>query len=634
LSRRRRRWSPQARRTLRRALLGVVGLALLLGLLAGYRLVRAAQDLRAAQRLVTRAGEAIEAGEVRDGGDLLDRAADRLGSAARSLDGHLEVDALKVVPVLGTNVRAVRRSISAATHLTIGGSAVLDAAAALQRPDGRLDVPLRDGQVPLGAVQEVQQAVADLHRTLEGDRDLLGSDRWLVGPVRDLHRRVADEVRSRRAQVDVLDHALGLLADLAGANGPRSYLIAVANSAEMRGSGGMVLSYGGLGGHDGTFVLSQFDRIDALRLDAPLQPSDVPGVPADYLRRWDGFDPLELWRNANLAADFRIDAPVLEAMTLAASGIRADGVVQIDPIGLAGLLRAVGPVEVPEVGMVDADGLVPLVLHDAYVRYEGIDRRSDVLKDVAQAAFQRLLTGQYDSLRALGTALAEAAQGRHLMLHAVDPAVEAHARALGADGSLPDLDGTPAVHLTVQNVSANKLDWFVDTAVGLSGDVARGTVRAEVLVRNDAPAGVSEPKYIFGPFDGNQQVGLYRGVVSLYLPRGATLVGVSGDQPRSAPIKVSEDRRPVVSWTVDLPAQASSHVVLDLRLPPGRTDGRYQLAVVPSARVRPTALRVDLAAPGGRIRAALDLDRTWRLRPGRDPEAVAGPVDPPLQRIG
>jgi hypothetical protein len=611
----------------------VAGLVVLLALLAGYRIVRAGQDLRRAERLLTRAGEAIEAGRVRDGNALLEQATDRLGRAGRALDGHLEVDALKAVPLLGSNVRAVRRSITAASHLTIGGSAILDAAEPLERPDGRIDVPLRGGQVPLATIQDVQQAVADLSRTLADDRDLPGSSRFLVGPVRDLHRRVADELRSRRAQVEVLDHALGLLTDLAGGNGSRAYLIAVANSAEMRGSGGMILSYGGLAGSAGTFALTDFQRIDALKLPGPLPLSAVLGLPADYLQRWDGFDPLELWRNANLAADFRIDARVLEAMTYAASGISPDGVLQVDPIGLAALLRAVGPVEVPEIGTVDADQLVPLVLHDAYVRYEGIERRSDVLKDVAQAAFDRLLTGQYDSLRELGSALAEAAQGRHLMLHAIDPAVEAHARALGADGSLPDLDGTPAFHLTVQNVSANKLDYFVDTAVGLSGDVARGTVRAEVLIRNDAPAGASEPKYIFGPFDGSQAVGLYRGVVSLYLPRGATLVGVSGDPPRSPPIKVSEDRRPIVSWTVDLPAQAASHVVLDLRLPPGRTDGEYQLAVVPSPRVRPTALRVDLAAPGGRIRASVDLDRTWRLRPDRRPQAVAGPVDPLLDPV-
>jgi hypothetical protein len=634
LARRRRRWSPQTRRTLRRLALVGAGLCLLVGLAAGYRLFQAGRDLRAAQHLLTRAGDAIEAGKVGAARSLLDQATDRLGGAGRAMDGHVEVDALKVVPVLGSNVRSVRRSITLATQLTVGGSGILEAAEPLERPDGSIDVPLRGGTVPVATLAAVQQRVSALSASLPDDRELAEGGDLLVGPVKTMHHKVVDEVRARRSQLATLGDALGVLTDLGGGKGRRSYLIAVANSAEMRGSGGMILNFGGLTGDGGTFTLTDFARIDALALRQPVPARAVPGLPADYLRRWDGFDPLELWRNANLAADFTIDAPVLEAMAHAAAGASLDGVIQVDPAGLAELLRAVGPVEVPELGTIDADHLVPIVLNEAYVRYAGIEQRSDVLREVAEAAFHKLLTGQYDSLRTLGRSLVAATQGRHLMMHAVDPQTEAHLRALGADGSLPDVDGTPSVHLTVQNVSANKLDYFVDTELGLSGDVTQGTLRAEVLVHNDAPAGVSKPKYIFGPFDGNQQVGLYRGVVSLYLPRGTTLVTASGDAPRNPPIWVTEGGRPVVSWTIDLPAQGSSHVVLDLALPPASPDHPYELAVVPSPRVRPTLLRTDLVTAGPKIVESVKLDRTWRLEAGEPPREVVGPVDPPLQPLG
>jgi hypothetical protein len=96
---------------------------------------------------------------------------------------------------------------------------------------------------------------------------------------------------------------------------------------------------------------------------------------------------------------------------------------------------------------------------------------------------------------------------------------------------------------------------------------------------------------------------------------------------------VSEGGRPIVSWTVDLPAGASSHVVLDLRLAP-RPDEDYELIAVPSPRVRPTELRVDLDTGGDPLEAAVRLDRTWRLRAGREPQEVLGPVQPPLQAVG
>jgi hypothetical protein len=326
----------------------------------------------------------------------------------------------------------------------------------------------------------------------------------------------------------------------------------------------------------------------------------------------------------------------MEAMFQAAAGFPVDGVIQIDPAGLAAILEGTGPVEVPELGTVGVDNLVPLVLHEAYVRYEGIEERSDVLRSVAQAAFSKLISGQYDSLRRLGDALLRAGQGRHIMFHAVDPATQRFSQLLGADGSLPPLEGADAVHLTVQNVSGNKLDYFVDTRLGLSGDVTPGRpggVRAEVEVHNDAPVGVTTPKYVFGPFNRDQVAGVYRGVVSLYLPRGATLLRASGDPPRDPPIEVSEDGRPVVSWTVDLPAGATSHVVLDLRWAPRQTTP-YELLVVPSARVRPTILRTDLTTGRGRLVGQLTLDRTWRLVAGKPPKAVVGPVAPVLDPLG
>jgi hypothetical protein len=447
----------------------------------------------------------------------------------------------------------------------------------------------------------------------------------LLGPVRSFRTKVVDEVVRRRAQSRALADGLALVAELAGANGQRKYVIAVANSAEMRGSGGMILSYGGLIGEGGTFELTAFGRIDDLALTTPVDRAFVPDLPDDYLRRWDGFDPLLRWRNANLGADFTMVAPVMEAMFVARTGVQPDGVIQIDPSGLASLLRAVGPVEVPELGQVGVDNLVPLVLNEAYIRYHGIERRSDVLREVAEAAFRRLVTGDYDSLRPVGTALAEAVRGRHLMFHTFRPDAERRTTALGGDGALPPLRGPDAVHLTVQNVSGNKLDYFVETAVGLSGDVSPGrpgSVRAEVVVRNTAPAGVKDPLYIFGPFNSDQEVGVYRGVVSLYLPRGTQLLSTSGDPPRDPPISVSEGGRPIVSYTVDLPAGETSHVVLELRFPPHPADRTYQLLAVPQGRVRPTQLKTDLETGAGRIVGTLTLDRTWRLVAGREPEEV------------
>ncbi|MDP1821168.1 MAG: DUF4012 domain-containing protein [Acidimicrobiales bacterium] len=627
---RRRRLRRATRRRIKIGVLVVAGLGLLVGVAAGFRLFQAGRDLRTAERLLNDAGTAIEDGRLAEARQALAQADARLVGAAGDLHNHPELDVVRALPVLGDNLVELRRSVALANQLTAGGLRVLTAAQPLEGPAGRLEVPLAAGAIPLRAVQAAQREAELLAQSLPELDEIREDPPFLFGPVQTLHDKVFDEAERRIVQLDALVDGLALVAEMAGGAGDRLYLIAVANTAEMRGSGGMILNYGALVGKDGDFELVDFERIDGVRLEEPIDRSFVPSLPEDYLRRWEGFDPLLRWRNANLAADFTVVAPVLESMFGAATGVAVDGVIQIDPVGLAAILEGVGPVEVPELGTVGVDNLVPLVLHEAYIRFRAIDERSDVLRDVAEAAFRRLVEGSYPSLRPLGEALIRAVDGRHVLFHARDAGAQERIRALGADGSLPDLDGPDAVHLTVQNVAGNKLDYFVDTEVALSGALlpARpGSVRAEVVVSNTAPEGVDDPPYIYGPFNDDQVAGLYRGVVTLYLPRGATVREVSGDPPRDPPHVFTEDGRPLVSYTVDLPAGATSRVAFDITLPP-RPDGRYELLAVPSPRIRPTVLRTDLdLGDGGRLEARVTLDRPWRLRSDGAPQRVPGDFD-------
>ena len=610
-------------RSLRRVLGGLALVLVALGALMAFRLVRVANDLKEARRYITEAGDLLETGEIAKARDALALATSDLVRANSSLYSGPETAILGPLPVVSQNLAALRDSVSLALRIADGGRRTLTAAGPLEGPDGGLEVPLASGAIPLRAVTasqvELEALLGAMPASVPDDGPLL------LGPVREARAEVYDEALGRRTQVAVLSRGLSLLGEMAGAGRPRRYLIAVANTAEMRGSGGMILSYGVLESHDGDFELSAFGRIDDLQLTAPVDPSTIPGLPADFQRRWAGFDPLLRWRNANLAGDFTVVAPVLEQMYIAATGNPVDGVIQIDPAGLAAILRGIGPVEVPELGAVTADNVMGLVLNEAYFRFPGIDERSDVLKDVAEAVFTKLVNGQYDSLRPLGEALVRTVEGRHIMMHTATSTGEARLRYFGATGELPDPLGTDAVHLTVQNVSGNKLDYYLDTGLDLSGNRevgAIGHVTATITLTNQAPVGVDQPRYVFGPFNADQRVGLYRGAVSLYLPAGTTLVGAAGDPLAAPPQLQSEGGRPVVGFNVDVPAGSSRRIVLDLQLPP-RPAGRYELLLVPSPRVRPTQASVHLTGDAA-LEGSVSLDRTWRFAARRPPAPVVG----------
>lgn len=612
------------RRTILTIALGILLLGVGVALLAGIRLAGAARDLRAASDLVDDAGTALEDGRLEEARSLLGDAGTLVTSATNALHGHPELDVVAMMPLVSDDLAQLRESVGVAASLVNGGSRILRAAEPLQAADGTLETPLESGAIPLDAIREVGREASLLAGALPGGD--LAERTSLLGPVQELRDRVLDEAIRRRSQLRGVAAGLELLADMAGGNGPRRYLIAVANTAEMRGSGGMVLNYGVLVGRDGDFELEEFGRIDELALPAPVPLDFVPTVPADYLERWSGFDPLLRWRNATLSADFTLTAPVLEAMHSLASEKDASGVIQIDPQGLAAVLEGVGPVEVPELGTVSADNVVALVLNEAYVRFPDIDQRSDVLGDVAEAVFRRLVEGEYGSLRPLGEALLRATDGRHLVMHSVASGAQRQLGHFGADGALPPIDGPDAVALTVQNVSANKLDYYVDTSLDLQGDRAPGrfgTVRATVTIANGAPPGVDSPSYVFGPFDEAQEAGLYRGSVSLYLPAGATLEGVAGDELTAPPVVQSEAQRPVVGFQVDVPAGEQRTVVLDLRWAP-RAAGDYELLVMPTPRVRPTSVSIALTG-GEAVEGSVVADRPWRFRAGAAPTPNPAP---------
>lgn len=587
-----------------------------------FRLSRAGNDLREAQDLVSAASTAIQDGRLADARASLAEAQALVLAANNVLYQSAELRLLGWLPVARSNLESLRDSVGLAATVIDGGRRVLTAAIPLESPEGTFEVSLSDGSIPLEAISRAETEISALSVQLPV-RHTDDDKRFLLPQARQLHREVYDEAIRRRAQLDVLGHGLRLIEQIAGAEGPRRYLIAVSNNAEMRGSGGMVLNYGVLEGLDGVVNLTRFGRIDELLLRAPVSEALVP---EDYLARWAGFDPLFRWRQANLAGDFTVVAPVLQAMYTAATGEPVDGVIQIDPVGLAAVLDGVAPVVVPEVGEVNGANVVALTLNEAYMRFPGIDERSDVLGDVAEAAFRRLVDGDIPSLRLLATRLAEASAGRHIMMHSGTARVEDELVSFGVDGAYPQ-EGD-ALALTMQNLAGNKLDYYLASELRVSGelsDTSVGVLRARLTLHNTAPAGVTQPRYVFGPGPTATPLapGVLRSLVTLYLPFGTTLTSASGDALVEPAVDGTEAGRPYASFTVDVPAGTTRTIELELAAPPRAA---VPLVFVPSPTVRPTALVLDVASPGGTLVGAVELDRTWAFPPGGEPEQVPAPA--------
>ena len=210
------------------------------------------------------------------------------------------------------------------------------------------------------------------------------------------------------------DRVLAVLPDVLGADGPRRYLIALMNLAENRPSGGAPLSVALLTTDDGKVTISDAEQVG------------LETFPGHKRIRWDhvtdkpfasGDEP-QRFINANLHPDFRLSGEEMLRAWNAAGKPEIDGVIGIDTTALGAVLSVVGPIDVPELGEVNAENATQKLLIENYESCEGFrcdDGRIDRNSDTFSALADRLLEGP-DPI-ALVEALSGPAAGRHLQVY-------------------------------------------------------------------------------------------------------------------------------------------------------------------------------------------------------------------------
>jgi hypothetical protein len=312
---------------------------------------------------------------------------------------------------------------------------------------------------------------------------------------------------------------------------------------------------------------------------ADLQLPKPVALPAQIQALYGWLSPGTEWRNVGSSPNFPVTAPIYAAMAYARAKHNVDGVLQIDVIGMRGLLEVLGPVTVLGTRY-DAIDVEQLVLHDQYARF-GADQveRRQALSRVAEATFKALNDRPWDAVR-LARALRDAARGRHLVAWSRRPVEQVAWQRLQMDGAL-DPDG---LMLTVQNQTGNKLDWFVKPSMALSVEQHAGgwrRVHLRISIANPTPLG--EPSYIAG--DGKLvPSGTERTLVAVYLPAWATNVEMPG---RTVSVVGPDGPMRVIGARVDIARGGLVEIDLTFSVPPGEE----QIVLLPSGRARAVPLR-------------------------------------------
>ena len=591
-----------SRRILRAGGIAVLVLVLWLGV-AAVQAYAAFRDLQQARTDVEALQDAAFDSETAGLRDDVAGVADRFRRAQQRLEG-IAVAPLRVLPVVGDDVRVLADLSAAGAAAGRAGEVLLDGVAAL--PAGQGSLTPDGGRLPLevyGTLAEpLEQAAALLRRA--GDRVERTRDVPVVGRVDAARSAVADRLPSLTEAVRRAAELVEVLPAFLGADEPRRYLFLAQNPAEARGTGGFIGAYSVLTVDDGALSFSPFNEIQQL---PAFHVSQVIAPSREYARRYNRYGSAGFWHNINMTPDFPTAARAMLSLYEKGTGRRLDGVIATDPFALELLIEISGDVEVPGVGTVDSDEVVELVSNRAHAQFASSERRKRVLGGVAIGAFDALLDGSRDPVAVLD-ALSDAARDGHILLRSAEPSEQAAFVRAGLAGALEDPPGD-FLSVVGNSGSATKLDYYISRTIAYDVELhpdgsAASTVGIDL--HNAAPAdGISHR--VIGPNVADLAAGEQRLILSTYAQDGAQLGVVAGGDG-----EVDEDMElghSVFTSLVQVPPGATRHVSLAWERPatwtPTAQGGRYRLTVARQTTIPVTRVHITITIPPGMVPTSL-----------------------------
>jgi hypothetical protein len=556
----------------------LLGLTVIIVALSGYVLASAAIDIAAARR-------ALAGGSLRPEPVRIANARQHLVRAGETFES-LPARAVGWLPF-------VRQNFQALQGIAEKSLPVVEAAGDLSEAMEGLNSStfFEDGTVELGLLAALEKPLRAQTSALSGlvDELRLRRNGWLLPPVWTELNRLLDQAEDLRSSAEVGTNLVAVAPAMLGDSGPRTYLVALMNNTELRGSGGILSGVGSLTVRKGRVSLGEFEYYRELAGPAPFQRVSAP---MDFRRNFGTYKAdTTRWVTATSSPDLPDVATVTRALFEIATDTKTDGVIFVDPRGLAAMLPPAATLRVPTTDTSLTPAQIPsYVYQEAYKELGGGDpRRRESLINLGEAAFDLVLErgfGRPSLLRSM----AETAAGGHISMVAFAPD-EARAlddAGLNRDLGEPEYDG---VLVTVQNIGGNKLDSYARRKIRHSCHIdgeAASRCETTVTLANKTPPGLTPYEYQYRPY------GLFKNVLEIYVPANADLQSVEVGDEREDYFDHPEDGYRAVGVPIELPRGESTTMRVAYELP---AEDDYTLEVIPQPLVVDASVEIELAIP-------------------------------------
>ncbi len=365
-------------------------------------------------------------------------------------------------PFVGSNAAAITTVAAAVDGLAQHAlPSLVDASAGV---DLQAIAP-HNGRIDLSPIQHAAPAVVEAAAAVKQMRDQVASisTSGLLPVVRKSVQQLQSDLDSASTTTSTAARAVTLLPSMLGASQPRTYAVLFQNNAELRATGGIA----------GSWAVVRVDH-GALQIVKQGSAGDInsrvsgvpvpPNVAALYTNR-----PGTFFQDVDMTPSFPTDAAFASEMFKQAYGIDVDGVISTDPVALAGLLKATGPVQLPLGGSLTASNAVSLLLSQVYRNIQDPHQEDVFFAQAASAVFTALSAGQGDA-RATVKALAAAAGAGRLTVWSQHPDEEKLLAGTELEGVMPATEqpGSPTIGVFLNGGTASKLDYYLRENVGVT----------------------------------------------------------------------------------------------------------------------------------------------------------------------
>lgn len=441
------------------------------GLLSGWLAFRALQieaEMSAARPLLSQFEDELTKGDLPAASSTLAKLRGH-GAASQSAATDPIWTAARALPLIGTNFSAV-------TELALSSVELADGAATpvlktledisiekLMSGNGGIDLAAISGASP--ALSSAADTVSLTHGRLS-DIETSALVPQIAAPL----DQAIEALAPVKDKLTDAANASKILPSLLGAEGARNYLVLVQNNAEIRATGGLAGALAVLRAHDGRIELVTQSSGSALGMFSPAISVD-PNQTTIYSNRLGKFIG-----DVNLTPDFPTVAASAKAMWESRHSERIEGVIAIDPVVLAHLLDASGPLEVAKdpattsglPATLTAGNVVKTLLSDVYTHLEGDSSQDAYFADVSRKIFESVSSGSIPGPKLLDALSKSVSEGRVLVWSAHKPEQEILTQnPLGGSISGPAASGA-AFGVYFNDGTGAKMDFYVRRSVQLA----------------------------------------------------------------------------------------------------------------------------------------------------------------------